>query len=100
MAVAFNMLDIDVPSYAVRMVISRLRRLKSTIAVKDTGEYTQCSGTNRVFVDTLLTEDQLEDWLYRSKGVDYEGTRTRKNYLKSEGYLFDQLDATPIETEV
>lgn len=95
-----NMLGIDISTRMADEVVQRLRKLKTTIAVEKQGEYKEDGSWTKLHVDTEWTEDELDDWLYRTKfssnDFDY-GTFERKNYRKMDGYLFDQCDATPIK---
>jgi hypothetical protein len=52
-----------------------------------------------VFIDTVMTEDQLDNWLCETRWSPkpYDASVfTRKNYLKSEGYLWERKEAVPI----
>ena len=47
--------------------IARLAKLKSTIDIQDGGEYRECPAYSQIWIDTTLTESQLEQWLWKSK---------------------------------
>lgn len=72
-----NKLGIDAPTKVVKNLIRRLRQLKTTDFVTDGGCYREDMSISQVLIDTTWTEKELEDWLYRSKGVDYIGTFER-----------------------
>lgn len=71
-----NNLLIDVATKDAGKLISRLKRLKSTAHVWSAGQYRMDSSYTLIHIDTTKTEDQLDDWLYKS-GLDYVGACTR-----------------------
>jgi hypothetical protein len=96
---AVNYLGIDVETRGAGFLVSRLKRLKTTIAIENTGKYSECREWSKVFIDTVMTEDQLDNWLYETRWSPkpYDASVfTRKNYLKSEGYLWERKEAVPI----
>lgn len=72
-----NHLGIDAPIKAVPNLVKRLKRLKTTECVVDGGAYREEMSISQVLIDTTWTEKELEDWLYKSKGVDFIGTFER-----------------------
>lgn len=72
-----NKLGIDAPTKAVPNLVKRLKRLKTTDFVTDGGAYREDRSISQVLIDTAWTEKELDDWLYRTKGVDYIGTFER-----------------------
>lgn len=66
-------LIIDVETHSKSKLISRLRRLITTIDVQDGGAYREDAGYSQVHLDTVKTEREVDDWLYRTKGIDYVG---------------------------
>lgn len=72
--VTLHRLGIDVETRFKATLISRLRALKSTKQVGDGGEYHWDRNFSQVWLETEMTEDQLDDWLYATKGVNYVGT--------------------------
>lgn len=50
-------------------LIGRLRQLKTTKSVSDFGSYREDRNLSKVVLVTTWNEAQLEDWLYRSRGV-------------------------------
>ena len=73
-----NKLGIDVPTKGVKQLIRRLKALKTTEFVVDGGAYREDRSISQVLLDTSWTEKELEDWLYRTKGVDYIGVFVRR----------------------
>ena len=73
-----NKLGIDVPTKGVKALIRRLKQLKTTDFATDGGAYREDMNISQVLIDTTWTEKELEDWLYRTKGVNYVGTFTRR----------------------
>ena len=47
--------------------INRLAKLKSSIDIQDGGVYHNCPEYSQLWIDTTLTESQLEQWLWKSK---------------------------------
>lgn len=72
-----NKLGIDAPTKGVKALIRRLKRLKTTECVVDGGAYREDMSDGQVLIDTSWTEKELEDWLYRTKGIDYIGVFVR-----------------------
>lgn len=64
---------IDTPTKGKTALINKLKRLKSTISVEDGGEYHADNIYSQVHIDTTMTQEKLEDWLWRTKGIDYIG---------------------------
>jgi len=74
-----NELGIDVETKDRRALINRLKRLNTTVAVYDGGKYHQDHNYSQVHLDTVWTEEQLDNWLYKIKTpFGYVGTFTRK----------------------
>jgi len=74
-----NKLGIDAPTKGVKSLIRRLKQLKTTDYVIDGGAYKEDTSISQVLIDTTWTEKELEDWLYRSKGMDYIGVFERSS---------------------
>jgi hypothetical protein len=72
-----NHLGIDAPTKGVKSLIRRLKQLKTTDYVIDGGAYREEMSISQVLIDTTWAEKELEDWLYKSKGVDFIGTFER-----------------------
>lgn len=72
-----NRLGIDVQTSSVKRLVRRLKRLKAIESVEDGGAYREEPNASQVLLDTVWTEEELDDWLYRTKGVDYIGTFAR-----------------------
>lgn len=82
---------IDVPTKGKGKTISRLRKLKTTRDVCDGGEYHQDRNYSQIHIDTTWTEDQLDDWLYHVKDVDYVGTFDRGAYEDAANTVYEEL---------
>jgi len=95
-----NYLGIDVSKKVASLVVSRLRKQKAVAGVLNQGPYREVPDVCRVLVDCTWTEDELDDWLYRLRlpDSDFEyGTFTRQSCLKADGYLFDRIEAVPLQ---
>jgi hypothetical protein len=68
-----NTLGIDVETKDAASLINRLKQLKSTELVLNHGMYHADPSYSQVHVVTSKFENELEDWLYRTKGVNYVG---------------------------
>lgn len=64
---------IDVESHDVKTLIRKLKRLKSTIAIDNYGEYQYCPGYHQVYIESIKTEEELDNWLYLYSNCDYVG---------------------------
>ena len=62
-----NRFIIDCNTKGKREGIARLEKLKSTIDIQDGGKYRHCPEYSQLWIDTTLTESQLEHWLWKSK---------------------------------
>ncbi len=81
-----NHLGIDVETKDKFKIIARLSKLKTTRAVTDGGMYNEDHKYSQIQIDTDWTEAELEDWLYRTKGIEYVGTFVR-DACKTENSL-------------
>jgi len=61
-----NKFIIDTETKGHKEIIRRLNRLKSTIDLVDNGYYRQIPECSKVTIETTLTEEQLEDWLWEN----------------------------------
>jgi hypothetical protein len=52
--------------------IRRLKALKTTVEVEDGGEYTNARECSQILLETSLTEQELDSWLYNTKFRDFE----------------------------
>lgn len=59
-----NSLGIDVDTTGKGLLISKLKKLKSTVDCYDGGMYWMDKSYSQVLIQTTLTEDQLDDLLY------------------------------------
>ena len=73
-----NKLGIDCPTKGVKQLVRRLKALKTTDFATDGGAYREDMNISQVLIDTIWTEKELEDWLYRTKGMDYIGVFVRR----------------------
>jgi len=74
-----NSLGIDVATRDVKKLIGKLSRLKTTDSVVNGGMYLMGKNYSQIHIDTLMTENQLDDWLYTvDHGADYVGVFVRK----------------------
>lgn len=71
-------LGIDVRTKDKKKLITRLRGLVSTVSVDDGGEYREDQSYSQVWLTTHKTEKELDEWLYKTRGIEYIGTFTRK----------------------
>lgn len=69
-------LGIDVQTLGKAKTIARLNRLSAVTSAIDGGVYSQDQNVSQILVDTSWNEQQLEMWLYNTKGIDYLGTFT------------------------
>ena len=75
---------IDVETKDVRKLINRLKKLKSTIDIQDSGEYyfDGRTGYSIIHIDTIKTVDELDDWLYSvDHGATYVGNGLRQEQM-------------------
>lgn len=63
---------IDMRTKDQNKTIAALRMLKTTLDVQDGGMYHQDNSYSQIWLESVLTEDQIDDWLYR-RGFDYVG---------------------------
>ena len=66
-------LGIDAPVKGHLTLLNRLRRLKSTQRCTYVGPYTDEPSTCQIHIYTTMTENELDQWLYKTKGIDYIG---------------------------
>jgi hypothetical protein len=71
-----NKLFIDVPTKAAGNIIyAKLKRLKTTVSITRPANYVygtiqpEC----KMILETSWTEEELDAWLYKTKGIDYIG---------------------------
>lgn len=91
-----NLYTIDVETHDANALYHRLKKLKSTVAVEKPSQYRQDRSYSQVRLDSSLSFEKLERWLYNSN-LDYVGAVERQTCLKADGYLFDQI-AEPINS--
>lgn len=76
--VVINALGIDVRTEDKHMLIARLQGLVSTVRLEDGGLYREDPNYSQVWVWTHKDIEALDDWLYKTKGIEYVGTFERK----------------------
>jgi hypothetical protein len=64
---------IDTYTKGHKTLIRKLSALKSTIEVYFNGPYWQDQSLCQVILTTTMSEDQLDHWLWATKGIDYVG---------------------------
>lgn len=64
---------IDVQTCDAKATFRRLEKLKSTVFIRDNGAYCHCNECSQIYIETLLTEEELDHWLWATKGVNYIG---------------------------
>ena len=80
-------LGIDVYTKHCKKLINRLSKLKSTLAIANSGAYREDQTYSKILIETTFTEDELDKWLYSTNhGCDYVGVFTQsdpciENYL-------------------
>jgi hypothetical protein len=79
-----NNFGIDVETKDKAKLIRRLRALKTTETAEDGGEYHENRQYSQVWITTSWTPEQLDDWLYRTKGVEYVGIFDRSEKCARE----------------
>ncbi len=73
-----NTLGIDVLTKDKANLIHRLAALKTTESVCDGGMYHEDRSYSQVHLETTWDEDQLDLWLYKTKGIEYVGVFSRE----------------------
>ncbi len=68
-----NKFIIDAPTSSGKVIKRRLGNLKTTLTLDYRGPYTQAPEACQIYVETTWTEDELDLWLWKSKGIDYIG---------------------------
>lgn len=64
-----NSLGIDCETKGKALIIRRLSALKSTISASDGGVYREDANCSQIHLETTMTEDELEHWLWSSKAM-------------------------------
>jgi hypothetical protein len=68
-----NSFIIDTCTADKNNLIRRLKALKSTISCEDGGVYHEDKSFSQVWLETNWNEDDVERWLYETKGINYIG---------------------------
>lgn len=64
---------IDVQTCDAKATFRRLEKLKSTEYIRDNGMYCHCNECSQIYIETTMTEEELDHWLWATKGVNYIG---------------------------
>ncbi len=73
-----NLLGVDMSTHDYKKLARRLRTLKSTVEVNGPMVYREDVNLCQLHIETTMTENQLDDWLYRvNHGVNYVGVYVR-----------------------
>lgn len=95
-----NYLGIDVESRAAGLLMSKLRRESATMNIRNMGKYTEDLSWTMIYVDTTMTEEELDTWLYSCSypdgGVE-ANVFTRQDH-PSPPYIFERMHNRPLET--
>lgn len=91
-----HFMKIDAETFTRTALLQALMRKKETVAIREAGPYRQDDGYFQVWVDSVMCVSEMEEWLVSLKNIETVGVVPRHNYRKSEGYLFDSLEAVPI----
>ena len=75
---------IDCQTAGKKNLMRRLNALKSIKSATDGGAYRQDLTLSQVHVTTTWTEEELESWLYTTKGIDYLGVVEREEESTEE----------------
>lgn len=94
-----NYLGIDVESRGAGLLISKLRRLKTTHNIRNMGRYTNDPSWTMLYIDTEMTEDEMDAWLYGCRFPDgwiSSSVFTRQDH-PSPPYIVEQMHNRPLE---
>lgn len=69
---------IDTKTKEHKLIIRRLKHLKSTCYIQDNGQYNNCPECSQLSVESTLSEDELDNWLYENN-LDYIGVVENDN---------------------
>ena len=70
----FMKLGIDCNTNGHKKLVARLAALKTTADVHYAGPYRQNVNICQIHIETTWSEAELDEWLYKAKGIDYIGT--------------------------
>jgi hypothetical protein len=74
-----NKFIIDAHTNCAQYLKSRLMNLKTTWECEIWGSYAEMPEATQVVLKTTWTEDQLDKWLYKSKGIESFGIAAMEN---------------------
>lgn len=91
-----NYLGIDIETSVANMVLRALQKRKDVSYARHMGVYCQDNSIAMLYVDTDMTEAELDEWLYKRNLFGCNASVfERKAYLKKDGYLFDRIERVP-----
>ena len=61
-----NKLYMDVETREANMILRRIKKLKDTLFAESDGAYHACPNWSRLYIETNLTEGEMDDWSYRT----------------------------------
>jgi hypothetical protein len=64
---------IDCYTDTYKVLIEKLLKVEQTKHIDFNGEYRQDKNLCQVIVETEMSEEELEKWLYNEEGIDYIG---------------------------
>ena len=74
-------LGIDADTKDVKLIMSKLKKLKTTVSINDGGMYHQDHSVSQVHINTVWSEEELDNWLLKTtfpRNVTYYGTFRRR----------------------
>ena len=78
-------LYIDVETKAGRKLYNGLKKLKTTHYIEEPAMYHMDNSFSRILIDTDLTEDQMDERLYKVKyAIGYIGVITNKSHMRDK----------------
>ena len=82
MEIQINAFLIDTHTDSHREVIEAVSELEETVHVDDDGRYNFCQECSRIYLESSMSENELDQWLWKS-GLEYIGvveTSLRNDY--------------------
>ena len=64
---------VDVETSSVQVAFKTLGKLKTTLRLENDGSYNEDKSCSRLYLETTWSEEQLEEWLWRTNHIDYIG---------------------------
>lgn len=63
---AMNRIVVDISSHVADAAIKQLSAMEEVVEVENCGKYRQDENWTKLIVETELTEDEVDDWLYNA----------------------------------